>query len=61
MAYYDDAQHHGDTGHALFDLVIHGTVAPAGERLAQAVHGHTDAYARSRAISGTKLATLVMT
>ncbi|MGH3908058.1 MAG: Scr1 family TA system antitoxin-like transcriptional regulator [Pseudonocardiaceae bacterium] len=24
MAYYDAAQHNGDTGHALFDLAIHG-------------------------------------
>ncbi len=61
MAYYDHAQHHGDTGHALFDVAIHGTPCPsAADRLATAVRGHSDAYARSRAISGTKLATLTM-
>jgi hypothetical protein len=32
----------------------------AAERLSAAVKGHTDAYARSRAISGTKLASLLM-
>src|SRR6266851_855582 len=61
MAYYDYAQHHGDTGHALFDLAVHGYSAePATQRLTEAVNGHEDAYARSRAISGTKLATLTM-
>jgi hypothetical protein len=61
MAYYDQAQHYGDTAHALFDLAVHnvpGTEAAA--RLAAAVNGHADAYARSRAISGTKLASLLM-
>lgn len=61
MAYYDQAQHYGDTAHALFDLAIHD--APSTEasmRLSAAVKGHTDAYARSRAISGTKLASLLM-
>lgn len=61
MAYYDHAQHCGDTGHALFDLAIHGHPEPtASQRLTEAVNGHSDAYARSRAISGTKLATLTM-
>jgi transcriptional regulator with XRE-family HTH domain len=61
MAYYDHAQHQGDTGHALFDLAIHAVPKiDATSRLAEAVHGHGDAYARSRAISGTKLATLLM-
>nr|WP_093168836.1 hypothetical protein [Sinosporangium album] len=61
MGYYDAAQHHGDTGHALFDLVAAGIREPrAARRLATAVSGHTDQYARSRAISGTKLATLTM-
>ena len=61
MAYYDQAQHHGDTAHALFDLAVHdvpGTQAAA--RLSAAVTGHSDVYARSRAISGTKLASLLM-
>ena len=61
MAYYDQAQHHGDTAHALFDLAIHDVPGTeAAERLSAAVKGHTDAYARSRAISGTKLASLIM-
>jgi hypothetical protein len=61
MAYYDHAQHVGDTGHALFDLAVDGHfVSEATSRLAAAVFGHTDAYARSRAISGIKLASLTM-
>ncbi|GAA2731498.1 helix-turn-helix transcriptional regulator [Actinocorallia aurantiaca] len=61
MGYYDEAQHLGDTGHALFDLAAAGLREPrAARRLAFAVKGHSDQYARSRAISGTKLATLIM-
>ncbi|MFE6861489.1 helix-turn-helix domain-containing protein [Nocardia sp. NPDC057668] len=61
MAYYDLAQHSGDTGHALFDLAINGEfIVEAGHRLTAAVQGHSDAYLRSRAISATKLASLVM-
>ncbi|MFG6197791.1 hypothetical protein [Nonomuraea sp. JJY05] len=61
MRYYDAAQHAGDTGHALYDLAIHGQfVSEASHRLASAVEGHGAAYVRSRAISGTKLASLTM-
>lgn len=62
MAYYDSAQHHGDTGHALFDIALLPGQTPhaAAERLRTAVEGHSDAYVRSRALSGTKLATLMM-
>jgi hypothetical protein len=60
MAYYDFAQHQGDTGHALFDLAVHGSAVPAVQRLTEAVNGHPDVYARSRAFSGIKLATLIM-
>ena len=61
MTYYDHAQHHGDTGHALFDLAMRGACqSKAVQRLHTAVEGHTDGYARSRAISGTKLATVTM-
>ncbi len=61
MGYHDHAQHAGDTGHALFDLAVDGRfVAEANSRLATAVDGHTDAYARSRGISGVKLASLTM-
>lgn len=61
MRYYDTAQHNGDTGHALWDLAINGYPPDeATVRLARAVDGHTDAYARSRTISGIKLASLTM-
>lgn len=60
MAYYDHAQHHGDTGHALFDLAMYGHQTEAAQRLAYSVAHHTDPYARSRAISRTKLASLLM-
>ncbi|MCG5215490.1 helix-turn-helix domain-containing protein [Streptosporangium sp. KLBMP 9127] len=61
MGYYDEAQHHGDTGHALYDLAALGEdPAPAGDRLLTAINGHTDQYMRSRAISRTKLASLTM-
>ena len=61
MRYYDAAQHSGDTGHALFDLAVAGRfTSEASARLAAAVAGHTDMYARSRAISATKLASMTM-
>lgn len=61
MAYYDAAQHSGDTGHALFDVALDGRfVGEARSRLETAVAGHTDAFVRSRAISGIKLASLTM-
>jgi hypothetical protein len=59
MSYYDTAQHLGDTGHALFDLAVHGNYAKeASRRLAAAVAGHEPRYVRSKAMSGMKLATL---
>ncbi|UED86321.1 helix-turn-helix domain-containing protein [Streptomyces profundus] len=63
MAYYDYAQHHGDTGHAAFDIALLPDQSPtlASARLESAIEHHTDAYVRSRALSGTKLATLTMT
>lgn len=61
MAYYDDAQHAGDTGHALWELAVQGRfVTDATTRLERAASGHGDGAARSRAISQTKLASLVM-
>ncbi|MFI9270210.1 hypothetical protein ACIGXM_05790 [Kitasatospora sp. NPDC052896] len=61
MAYYDSAQHHGDTGHALFDLALAGhPPQEALRRLQTAVDSHGDGFARSRAFSRTKLATLQM-
>ncbi|MFG2631461.1 hypothetical protein [Streptomyces sp. NPDC048473] len=62
MAYYDAAQHNGDTAHALFDLAILSGQDPgrAARRFDTAVKGHSDSFKRSRAISRTKLAALVM-
>ncbi|MBB5915742.1 hypothetical protein BJY24_004654 [Nocardia transvalensis] len=61
MAYYDDAQHGGDTGHALFGLAVQGRFrSEARRRLETAVDGHRDAYVRSRAFARLKLASLVM-
>lgn len=61
MSYYDQAQHLGDTGHALFDLAVRGGHgAAAATRLAAAVSGHGDAFPRSRAFSSLKLAELTV-
>ncbi|MFG3255239.1 helix-turn-helix domain-containing protein [Streptomyces sp. NPDC048172] len=62
MAYYESAQHHGDTGHSLYDLALltGHSPRPAARRFEIAINGHADAYARSRAISRTKLASLTM-
>ncbi|MGW4289579.1 XRE family transcriptional regulator [Streptomyces sp. NPDC004673] len=63
MAYYDEAQHHGDTAHALWDLAVgidDYDPTQAGERFKVAVSGHAKEFARSRAISCTKLASLAM-
>ncbi|UQI49633.1 hypothetical protein M1P56_16855 [Streptomyces sp. HU2014] len=62
MAFYDNAQHHGDTGHALYDLALKGlhSPRPAAERLKTAINGHTPGYVRSRAFSRTKLSSLTM-
>ncbi|WP_197289725.1 helix-turn-helix transcriptional regulator [Saccharothrix sp. NRRL B-16348] len=61
MLYYDEAQHAGDTGHALWDTALQGHfAAEARQRLALAVTQHGDEFARARAISQTKLASLVM-
>jgi transcriptional regulator with XRE-family HTH domain len=62
LAYYDAPQHHGDTGHALRDLAIAGLLPPdqAVERLSTAAAGHPDAFRRSRAMSVSRLATLLL-
>ncbi|APE24545.1 MULTISPECIES: helix-turn-helix domain-containing protein [Streptomyces] len=64
MVFYDHAQHLGDTGHAAFDIAMlpgsRGAVELARNRLEAAVEGHTSEFTRSRALSGTKLATLLM-
>lgn len=59
MCFYDSAQHQGDTGHALYDLAVLGHMPEkAVARLQAAVDGHGDDYARSRAFSRAKLASL---
>ena len=60
MSFYDSAQHHGDTGHALFDLSTQGRRTQAAQRLAHSVAHHAPSYVRSRAISHVKLAGLLM-
>ncbi len=62
LAYYDEAEHAGDTGHALADLVVFDgqRLAAARERLALAAATHTPAFARSEAFCQTRLATLTM-
>lgn len=61
MSYYDTAQYLGDTGHALFDVAVHYYhVKQASRRLGAAVAKHEALYARSRAMSAIKLATLVL-
>jgi hypothetical protein len=61
VRYYNAAQHAGDTGHALWDVAISGHfISEARQRLATAVTGHGDELARARAMSQTKLASLVM-
>jgi transcriptional regulator with XRE-family HTH domain len=61
MKYYDQAQHLGDTGHALFGMAMNGhATSEAIDRLYAAVNGHGDGYARSTAQSAIKLASLLM-
>ncbi|WP_018583283.1 hypothetical protein [Salinispora arenicola] len=61
MRFYDHAQHAGDTAHALYDVAVN-TRQPtdAGARFRYSVDHHTPEFARSRAISSTKLASLTM-
>ncbi len=61
MRYYDAAQHAGDTGHALWDVAVHGHfITEARHRLSTAVAGHGEGFARARAMSQIKFASLVM-
>lgn len=61
MRFYDDAQHHGDTAHALYDLAMHTAIeTDADSRFRYSVQHHEPEFARSRAISRTKLASLTM-
>jgi len=59
--HYDDAVHSGEAGHALWEIGVHGQfVIEARHRLAAAVAGHDGGRARLRAMSQTKLASLIM-
>lgn len=61
MAFYDNAQHAGDTGHALTELVLRGGHAPdVTQRLEAAVTGHTGDYIRSKLLSQVRLASVDM-
>ncbi|GLY04991.1 hypothetical protein Acsp01_53700 [Actinoplanes sp. NBRC 101535] len=61
MRFYDAAQHHVDTAHALFDITMRSDrITDAIDRFRYSVEHHEPEFARSRAISGTKLAALTM-
>jgi hypothetical protein len=61
MHFYDAAQHHGDTAHALYDIAVHTQLrTEADSRFRYSVAQHGPGFTRSRAISRTKLATLTM-
>jgi hypothetical protein len=60
MNFYDHAQHHTDTGEALHDLALCGRKTQSAQRLAYAVAHHGKPYARSTAMTRTKLASLLM-
>jgi hypothetical protein len=61
VRYYDAAQHAGDTGHALWDVAVHGHfITEARHRLSAAVTGHSEEFVRARVMSQIKLASLVM-
>ncbi|GGU45876.1 hypothetical protein GCM10010244_84680 [Streptomyces coeruleorubidus] len=59
MAYCDEAHHHGDIAHALWDLAYHAHQDPgrAAEEFTTEVARHGDDCARPRGISRTKLVT----
>lgn len=62
MSYYTEAEHAGCCGSALSDLTsVTGELQPAAiTRQHEAVAGHSDEYARSRAHAQTQLAVVVM-
>lgn len=61
MAHYDDAVHAGEAGYALWELAVRGRFATkARHRLATAVDGHGEERTRLRAMTQTKLASLIM-
>jgi hypothetical protein len=63
MYYYDGAEHSSSTGHALYDLVMStgcGEYDEAVKRQTAAVDGFPAGEARSKALSGARLAILQM-
>ncbi|MDQ3153957.1 MAG: XRE family transcriptional regulator [Actinomycetota bacterium] len=61
MAHYDDAVHCGEAGHAQWEAAVHGRFVPeVRHRLAVAVAGHDERRTRLRAMTQTKLASLIM-
>jgi hypothetical protein len=61
MRFYDEAQHHGDTAHALYDIEARTELrTEAAARFRHSIEHHEPEFARSRAISRTKLASLTM-
>ncbi|MFJ5984481.1 XRE family transcriptional regulator [Lentzea sp. NPDC092896] len=61
-AYYDMAEHHGETGHALSDLVRHGGrgAEAAQRRLTTAIGLHGRDYTRSRTFCQLRLARMLL-
>ncbi|KOV84677.1 hypothetical protein [Nocardia sp. NRRL S-836] len=60
-AYYDMAEHHGETGHALSDLAGHGVGGvEAVRRLTTAITLHAEQYARARAFCRLRLAGMLL-
>ncbi|MDX8037632.1 XRE family transcriptional regulator [Lentzea sp. BCCO 10_0856] len=60
-AYYDAAEHAGETGHALSDLALRGKfISAATDRLRFAIESHGDEYARARAFCQIRLASQLM-
>lgn len=57
---YNDAHHYGDTGYALYQLELRGHRTEAARRFQLAIDTHAPRHERSRALTTTNLASLVM-
>ncbi|MGH3564615.1 MAG: XRE family transcriptional regulator [Pseudonocardia sp.] len=61
VRYYDAARHAGGTGHALWDVAVHGHfITEARHRLETAATGHSAEFARYRVMTQVKLSSLIM-
>jgi hypothetical protein len=59
--FFSEAQLNGDTGHGLWAVAVHGLeTANAVDRLAAAIDGYPDRYARSRLFCIARLAALTL-